>query len=63
MSQVPPYTTGTKDVSASPTVPRLKRVTATEMAAKRECGEWYNYSKKFSYGHLKVCPMKGIYLL
>jgi hypothetical protein len=54
---------GAKDVSASPTVPRLKRLTTEEMAAKREHGECSNCSKKFSHEHLKVCPMKGIYLL
>jgi hypothetical protein len=40
-----------KDVSASLIVPWLKRLTAAEMAAKRECGECYN------------CLMKGIYLV
>jgi hypothetical protein len=52
-----------KDVSASPTVPRLKRLTAAKMAAKRECGECYNCFQKFSREHRKVCPMKGIYLV
>jgi hypothetical protein len=33
------------------------------MAVKRERGECHNYMKKFSREHLKVCPMKGIYLL
>jgi hypothetical protein len=42
---------GAKDVSASLIVPWLKRLTAAEMAAKRECGECYN------------CLMKGIYLV
>jgi hypothetical protein len=60
---MPPSTTGSKEVSAPPTAPRLKRLTATEMAAKREHVECYHCSEKFSHEHLKVCPMKGIYLL
>jgi hypothetical protein len=42
---------------------RLKRLTAPEMATKCERGECYNCTEKFSLDHLKVCPMKGIYLL
>jgi hypothetical protein len=50
--------------TASPTLsPCLKRLTPEEMAAKRERGECYNCTEKFSRDHLKVCPMKGIYLL
>jgi hypothetical protein len=33
------------------------------MAAKREKGECYNCTEQFSREHLKMCPMKGIYLL
>jgi hypothetical protein len=46
-----------------PTAPRFKRLTPTEMAAKRECGECYNCIEKFSREHLKVCPVKGVFLL
>jgi hypothetical protein len=55
---------GVKEPSASttPAVTCLKQLTATEMAAKHENGECYNYTKKFSCEHLKVCPMRGIYL-
>jgi hypothetical protein len=58
-------TVGTKEATATPTptAPRLKRLTAAEMAAKREKRECYNCSEKFSQEHLKICPMKGIYLL
>jgi hypothetical protein len=58
-------TVGAKESKATPTLmaPRLKRLTAAEMAAKREKGECYNCSEKFSQEHLKICPMKGIYLL
>jgi hypothetical protein len=33
------------------------------MATKREKGKGYNCFEKFSREHLKVCPMKDIYLL
>jgi hypothetical protein len=33
------------------------------MAAKREKGECFNCSEKFSHAHLEVCPMKGLFLL
>jgi ferredoxin len=46
-----------------PTTPRFKRLTPAEMAAKRECGECYNCIEKFSHEHLKVCPVKGVFLL
>jgi hypothetical protein len=49
---------GKKDIPAM--TPRL---TAVEMAAKREKGECYNYTEPFTRAHLEVCPMKGIYLL
>jgi hypothetical protein len=39
--------------------PRLKRLTAAEMAVKRERGECYNCTEKFSRAHLDVCPMKA----
>jgi hypothetical protein len=48
--------------TTSPT-PCLKWLTPEEMAVKQEHGECYNYTEKFSHEHLKVCPMKGIYLL
>jgi hypothetical protein len=48
---------------AAPAAPRLKRLTVAEMTAKREKGECYNCTEKFSCEHLKTCPMKGIYLL
>jgi hypothetical protein len=43
--------------------PRLRRLTAAEMAAKRENGECFNYTEKFSRAHLDVCPMKSLFLL
>jgi hypothetical protein len=33
---------------AAPTGPRIKRLTMSEMAAKREHGECYNYTEPFS---------------
>jgi hypothetical protein len=48
--------------AATPPTPCLKRLTPDEMAVKRERGECYNCSDKFSRKHLNVCPMKGIYL-
>jgi hypothetical protein len=33
------------------------------MVAKRERGECYNCTEKFSREHLKVCPVKGVFLL
>jgi hypothetical protein len=33
------------------------------MAAKRERGECYNCTEKFSREHLKVCPIKGVFQL
>jgi hypothetical protein len=50
-------------IAMTPPPPRLKRLTSEEMTAKRERGECYNCTEKFSREHLKVCPMKGIYLL
>jgi hypothetical protein len=52
---------GAKD--KPPAAPRFKRLTAAEMAAKREKGECYNCTEQFSLEHLKMYPMKGIYLL
>jgi hypothetical protein len=52
---------GTSGVA--PTSPRIKRLTAFEMATKWECVECFNCTKPFSREYLKVCPMKGIYLL
>jgi hypothetical protein len=49
--------------TTTPAPPRLKRLTMAEMAAKREKGECYNCSEKFSREHLKICPMKGIYIV
>jgi hypothetical protein len=60
---VPPSATGAKEFAASPTAPRLKQLTAVEMTTKRERDECYNCLEKFSREHIKVCPMKGIYLL
>jgi hypothetical protein len=61
---------GTKPLAlpAPPTTPttgapQLKRLTAAEMAAKRERDECYNCTEKFSRAHLDVCPMKGIFLI
>jgi hypothetical protein len=60
---VPPLVAGVKEPSASLAMSCFKRLTATEMAAKRKCGECYNCMEKFSHEHLKICPMKGIYLV
>jgi hypothetical protein len=49
--------------TAQPAPPRFKRLIPTEMAAKRERGECYNCTEKFSREHLKVCPVKGVFLL
>jgi hypothetical protein len=53
----------TGPLSTAAPVPRLKRPSATEMAAKREKGECFNCTEKFSKEHLKSCSMKGVYLL
>jgi hypothetical protein len=56
-----PPTTTTPGAPAA--VPRLKHLTAGEMAAKRKHGECYNCTEKFSRAHLDICPMKGIFLI
>jgi hypothetical protein len=48
---------------AATAMPRLRRLTATEMATKREKGECFNCTEKFSRTQLDVCPMKGLFLL
>jgi hypothetical protein len=58
----PPSATSPKG-TARPTPPRFKCLTPVEMAAKRERGECYNCTKKFLREHLKVCPVKGVFLL
>jgi hypothetical protein len=57
-----PATSGAAQ-GASPAVPRLRRLTPAEMAAKREKGECFNCSEKIWRAHLEVCPMKGLFLL
>jgi hypothetical protein len=61
----PAATTGNKDTSSAllPPASCLKRLTPAEMVAKRERDECYNCTEPFSCEHLKVCPMKGIFLL
>jgi hypothetical protein len=55
---------GSTSTTAAPLpAPRLKLLTATKMAAKREKGECYNCTEQFSREHLKVCPMKDVFLL
>jgi hypothetical protein len=50
--------------SAAPLLaPCMKRLSAAEMAAKREKGECFNCTESFSKEHLKTCPMKGVFLL
>jgi hypothetical protein len=58
-------TSGAKELTTTTTsaAPRLKRLTTAEMVVKREKRECYNCSEKFSREHLKICPMKRIYLL
>jgi hypothetical protein len=34
-----------------------------KMPVKRKKGECYNCTEQFSREHLKVCPMKGVFLL
>jgi hypothetical protein len=48
---------------ATSVVPHLRRLMPVGMAAKREKGECFNCSEKFSRAHLEVCPMKGLFLL
>jgi hypothetical protein len=61
----PPSAAGgqTNGPATTTTEPRFKRLTAAEMVAKRTRGECYNCTEKFSKEHLKVCPVKGIFLL
>jgi hypothetical protein len=60
----PPAMGGSTPATATPpSAPCLTRLTAAEMAAKRENGECYNCTEQFSWEHLKVCPMKGVFLL
>jgi hypothetical protein len=55
---------GSTSATAAPLpAPRLKRLTATEMATKHEKGECYNCTEQFSREHLKVCPMNDVFLL
>jgi hypothetical protein len=58
----PPPTTSPKD-TAQLCPPCFKHLTLAEMAAKRERKECYNCAEKFSREHLKVCPVKGVFLL
>jgi hypothetical protein len=53
----------TAQQGAATAMPRLRRLTTAEMAAKREKGECFNCTEKFSRAHLDVCPMKGLFLL
>jgi hypothetical protein len=61
----PPSAVASKDAAsgAPVTAPRFKLLTPAEMAAKREKNECFNCPAQFSWEHLKVCPMKGIFLL
>jgi hypothetical protein len=61
----PPSAAASKDAAsgAPVTAPHFKRLTPAEMAAKREKNECFNCPAQFSREHLKVCPMKGIFLL
>jgi hypothetical protein len=60
---LPAPTTSSAAQGATPATQRLRRLTPVEMVAKREKGECFNCSKKFSRAHLEVCPMKGLFLL
>jgi hypothetical protein len=57
-----PVTSGAAQ-GATQAAPRLRRLTPTEMAAKREKGERFNCLEKISRAHLEMCPMKGLFLL
>jgi hypothetical protein len=61
----PPLAVGGQTTAPAATTPepRFKRLTAAEMVAKRTGGECYNCTEKFTKEHLKVCPVKGIFLL
>jgi hypothetical protein len=60
---LPAPATSSAAQGATPAAQRLCRLTPAEMAAKREKGECFNCSEKFSRAHLEVCPMKGLFLL
>jgi hypothetical protein len=60
---LPTPATASAAQGATPVAQRLRRLTPAEMAAKREKGECFNCSEKFSRAHLEVCPMKGLFLL
>jgi hypothetical protein len=60
---LPAPATSSAAQGATPAEQRLRRLTPAEMAAKREKGECFNCSEKFSRAHLEVCPMKGLFLL
>jgi hypothetical protein len=53
-----PATTG-----ALTAAPRFKQLTAAEMAAKHARGECYNCTEKFLPAHMKVCIVKGVFLI
>jgi hypothetical protein len=65
LTPAPPAAMGAQTFTTTTIVatPRLKRLTATKMVAKRERGECYNCTEKFTKEDLEVCPMKGIFLL
>jgi predicted aspartyl protease len=60
---LPTPATASATQGATPVAQCLRRLTPAEMAAKREKGECFNCSEKFSRAHLEVCPMKGLFLL
>jgi hypothetical protein len=60
---LPTPATASAAQGATPAAQRLRRLAPVEMAAKREKGECFNCSEKFSRAHLEVCPMKGLFLL
>ena len=63
-STPPPVVTPGAPVKASPPAGiRFTRLSPAEMTERRKQGLCFNCPEKFSPEHLKVCPMKGIYLL
>jgi hypothetical protein len=59
----PAATPGAPQRQRQPPSHRFTRLSAEEMAQRREVELCYNWPTKFSEEHMKECTMKGIYLL
>jgi hypothetical protein len=53
----------TSGTSTTPLAPCFKCLTTAEMAAKRERGECFHCTEKYSHAHVEVCQPKGVFLL